>query len=946
MTKAVIDLSSADLSAVYQTLQSPELALLKDALQAELRLNPGNSDARAALANLFNLEAVVLRDVSERILSVMEVGDDSLRQGHRFDTKAEEGHDSYKTDISPRNLKTLVETSATANTRLEKTTGSQIQEISTDRIIPGLDSRKIGDTLRGSELTMNVDPTFLFGGDESISGDLWENIFHIADKGITPKGEHYTPFRDEVEQKMFPELTGSPIRANERPSYAALNVGGNLNGTASNYGGCVFVLRPETARRATFTVDDTFVTVPLKIDAARRAALDDALGHLESAQGMPDGVLDALRDPNSPLRKNLAAALARLPEDRQTITLKEFEALVAAGGVKDEIDAFGHDWVRPVLIRVFGDAEANRSRTATFDTLETLLPHLGEVDGAALIHAAATGKGKFALPGRYIEAQLQGSFVPKRDVGEIRMDVGDLLDWKNKCLNRRKLQSLIEFTKANDIKLTLKDLEGVAGQGLWAQEALAQIKKLGFAIITSDEIVASNPETTENKRLLLEPAVKFTQEHQSVAQATAKAREWLKDDALLGEKLLAIAKALPGGADLAAAPLSGAALDRVKARFLEQVDQAIAAARRDGVGINVEETLSRALRAAAEKPLAVKLALLAEVDKLVFDNDGQKAAFRDWAVSARALSGPEELRMIHANSMAQIARMERLGDNPGAVDLAREFGAGLRDLFQSVDQFKIEVNPAEFGPDDLFAEMNRTAFMSAAMLGAKNPELAGRMLAALESPAVRDLRGICGLFHGMQAENLTAKDKPFAASLGDFLNFTADALARQLGRPSLGRTAFPKGLDYAPADLRAALAAAAPLTVAELNDKAPVKTPRILTGFPSPTHSERLPQTQAERRSYHVAMLDAYRRHEETFDGDRGVHGLAHASRTFMFATVMANIMAEKGVAVDMNAVLCGISAHDSGRRANGTDVDEKASAGIGIEAMKARYGPDSLGTD
>lgn len=65
-TKSVENLSNADLAAVYQSFTSAEIDLLQTALQREGQINPDASDARMAASRLFDLQALVLKEVSNR----------------------------------------------------------------------------------------------------------------------------------------------------------------------------------------------------------------------------------------------------------------------------------------------------------------------------------------------------------------------------------------------------------------------------------------------------------------------------------------------------------------------------------------------------------------------------------------------------------------------------------------------------------------------------------------------------------------------------------------------------------------------------------------------------------------------------------------------------------------------------------------------------------------
>ena len=65
-TKAVEALSNEELAAVFQKFTSAEMDLLQTALLREGSVNPKAKDARMAAARLFNLQALVLKEVSNR----------------------------------------------------------------------------------------------------------------------------------------------------------------------------------------------------------------------------------------------------------------------------------------------------------------------------------------------------------------------------------------------------------------------------------------------------------------------------------------------------------------------------------------------------------------------------------------------------------------------------------------------------------------------------------------------------------------------------------------------------------------------------------------------------------------------------------------------------------------------------------------------------------------
>ena len=66
-TNAVENLSNEELSAIYQKFTSAEMDLLQTALMREGNVNPKAKDARMAAGRLFNLQALILKEVSNRV---------------------------------------------------------------------------------------------------------------------------------------------------------------------------------------------------------------------------------------------------------------------------------------------------------------------------------------------------------------------------------------------------------------------------------------------------------------------------------------------------------------------------------------------------------------------------------------------------------------------------------------------------------------------------------------------------------------------------------------------------------------------------------------------------------------------------------------------------------------------------------------------------------------
>ena len=79
-------------------------------------------------------------------------------------------------------------------------------------------------------------------------------------------------------------------------------------------------------------------------------------------------------------------------------------------------------------------------------------------------------------------------------------------------------------------------------------------------------------------------------------------------------------------------------------------------------------------------------------------------------------------------------------------------------------------------------------------------------------------------------------------------------------------------------------------------------------------------QFKAARKAFLLEMLPLYHGHEKTFDKGTNWHGRTHATRSFVLSIAMANILRERGVALDINSVALVTAGHDTGRMGNGAD--------------------------
>ncbi len=287
----VESLSNSELSAVFQTFTSAEMDLLQTALMHEGQTNRNAVDARRAAAQLFDLQALILREISNRNVNeqIDQTAGDLSFEG--MPEKVEEGVQRPKTltgqfggngpvarhsrehDISAANLMSLAEVGARSATVREKTALAEQARLRARRL-DAVTVKELGDTLRKADLTIKIQTEHLIGGPTSIldhPDEPMANIFHLHDQGIDPKGPGYRDERDATEKVLFPELQGHGIMADERPVYGALNLKGAKSGAISSragYGTSTIVLRPHVAKRATYSANDIPSSPPGSMSAA------------------------------------------------------------------------------------------------------------------------------------------------------------------------------------------------------------------------------------------------------------------------------------------------------------------------------------------------------------------------------------------------------------------------------------------------------------------------------------------------------------------------------------------------------------------------------------------------------------------------------------------------------------------------------------------------------
>lgn len=922
----VENMSNAELAAVYQSFNTGEMDLLQTALLREGQINDKAEDARNAASLLFDLQALVLKEVSNRATRGMV---EDLIAAHPEDRTLTElrmpprltdqyGGNAFVVpaqphDISSANLLSLVETAAQSATTREKSAVKETERLRA-RDLPSVSVKEMADVLRSSELTINIDTNVLLMEDGIMAhpDEPIKNIFHLAEKNVLPKGEGYIARRDTAERLLFPELEGHAVQADERPVYGALNVQKRRIGAVSataGYGTAAIVLKSDVARRATYIAEDTFFAPVLNMSQDRRTTFYTLL----DGANLPAEFTMACRDANSPEHLALEEWFNTIAEGKD-LRASAFNNLPSGIVLtnEDDIERF-----KGVLLQAFGDKSATRSLLATHDNLEALIPHMGDFDGnalalAAMKHADGSQPRLYLAGSQYIEAQIHGPLIPSRDIAEIRIDISDVPREDQAQVRAR----LAAFEKRTGIHVNIIE---------------------NYDLGT--EVTGINRTYTEERT--------FQLSHLDRAAIQTEAASIRRN---LPEYLAAFIESKGIGKNLTPGmlQLEGNALALLSAKFEQTLREHMKTASQ--ASLDPRELVEQAFSEAAMPILRRKVELLTELEKLHFETDAQKAAFAHWVCSAKALRSPEELRIIHTYATAHAEMLKGIlnaDPAPSAEDVFRRTGALVKQASKDLSEFIAGLGDVEFGIDDKSTELDRISFMSLALLQHGDPALDAdgmkRLQERLNSPDQYHLMLQFGML-GMRGAADEAMTKTADFSI---LSATLGLMQRNATNTAGSGVSFAKEPDFT-AELslisqsaRLALHDVAPETAAVLDRSHPA-----YPAFPPAAHPEAMPADGKARRDFLISNLDAYINHEKTFELGTSVHGRGHIARAFIFASAMCSILESQGVVMDRNAVLCGITGHDLGRQGRGSDQWEARSADMTVASMKKSFGADAMGED
>ncbi|MDD2966667.1 MAG: DUF3626 domain-containing protein [Desulfovibrionaceae bacterium] len=928
---AVESLSSTELAFVYQSFTSAEMDLLQSALRHEGRNNIEAKDARAAEAQLFDLQALVLKEMSNRVsngrlddLIAQEPNKSAEYNALRPSSLSQQyaGQDSTRAvhthDISAANLHTLANVAAQSATQREKNAAAHMQKLSTRGI--SATPKEMGDILRQSPLTINIptrrllrDTAFILNPNEPMP-----NIFHMQAQGIVAKSEDYMLQRNETEKLVFPELEGHGAIPDERPVYGALNTQRSQTGAADrSYGTCSIVLKPEVARRATFIAEDTFFSPMLSITAQRRANFYALL----DGSGLPAALTTALRNLQSPER---AMMDAWFDERAQAEGLT---ALVLKNPPNELISADKEECFAALCLQAFGDTAATRAKVASYDNLESLLFGLDDLNGSLLAQAAekrAAGLDpSVRLAMNYIEAQVHGALIPSRDFQEIRVDVDEAEpEQRAQLINRME-----QFSKATGVKV------------VYIASKPEEITLEGTGN-TVEKFSSTDSNRIQNT---FTNGVQYYAQHIRAEANTAlgEALEHIQDHLRSIVQASGLSQNFTGGEYI----LRGAILDRMKS----DIGNAFGAyfARPSESQPTAKDIVDSVIKKVAEPLLTKKAELLSTVETLPLST-AQKAVFSSWVRSSR-VSTVAELQLIVDNATTLATALNTLAQAEPPLSPQETFtllarAAGTTDV--RIASYAHGLPPdKEYGADDKLTDLWRSSSLAYSLLRAGEPPMDDAHMEALHTRLTSaDMRTLLGQFMQIANDDAIINSADCSADYGKMTiiarmsNFLLQNAASQVNQPA-STPEFSAELSLVPEKNRALLRSLFPEAMAQFDSAHPAYAP-----FPTAAQPMHMPASDDARRGFLVRHLDTYLAHEQTFDKGRSTHGRGHITRAFIFASAMCSILEEQGVPIDRNAVLCAITGHDAGRQNSGTDFWEKESAAIVVQNMRSDFGTETMG--
>ena len=343
--------------------------------------------------------------------------------------------------------------------------------------------------------------------------------------------------------------------------------------------------------------------------------------------------------------------------------------------------------------------------------------------------------------------------------------------------------------------------------------------------------------------------------------------------------------------------------------------------------------------------LRKRLDVLKKAGERPFADEILKGAYYGWAMSGKRIKSPEE-----ANGVRECA--ENVASSLGSLLAAEKdfslasFMAAYQDFARQLDaacQADAKAHPdGEFGPDDRNGYIFRGVSIALAAIeqryGRAALEKLCRVMSAREFTAVYAATGAATKFVSY-AQSVSID------TFNGFVHMVFDRLSTKYGIGTGAHLSGDVEFSQIPPDVRAMASIVNPGLFEELNASHPFAPTRVEVSMPAPANAAAAPRTLAGLRRALFGALPAYGGHERSFEKGRNVHGRGHATRVFIFANVLGNIMRERGVNVDMGALSISAAGHDMGRKGTGTDYWEKESGELVAQLAETVY-PGAYGED
>ncbi len=426
-----------------------------------------------------------------------------------------------------------------------------------------------------------------------------------------------------------------------------------------------------------------------------------------------------------------------------------------------------------------------------------------------------------------------------------------------------------------------------------------------------------------------------------VANPQAVIEETLAKE-LAGRKEDIDAIGFPGGFKI-----GGAALNRI----LAKVQEHLAKFQRSRASLEKCNALINEIREKViAREIASRLDLLKSIDMGSFPDENIKKSYFGWVMNAGRIKSAEELKGVKGAAEGLYDAVSNLLSQK--IDFkAPAFMALLQDVVRRINEASVADSAANYqGDHKAFGTDDRNGYITRAVSVGL-----GAVEARMGRPALEKLARILAKpeFTGVSSALANALsprakiDAEGSSNISCFYTAHFAFLERLKNKYGLATGPMEKDFnDYSqvPPNVRGLISLAAPDYIAELDAKVPY-APQTTKTMPAALNPDGAPKTLAERKRALFGALPAYGNHEKSFEKGRNIHGRGHATRVFIFANALGNIMRERGVNVDMGALSITAAGHDMGRKGGGTDVWEKESGELVAQLAETVY-PGAYGED